>query len=402
MHIVALAYLCISTDSFQHYRLGDIVKGTVDPRLDPCRLLARSIGCRYLESRSGKNNITTLRRLVTEQAADMPWLAPDSAAVYLHVRLGDAITGPDCFNNQANCRGSTSTGQLYAFPESCYNYDSFKARMANQTVVIVGTREHNTKDARHTKLVRWSGEYIHQLSAWLRSVHATPVVAVTDSLDPASVDRDFVAMASASVFVAGGGGFSRLVAAVVRARNKTVIVPNCPRTCQKFDVLVSSQGGVGSSKFMEMLAKTGAHCNSPRDADRLKHLSANHYTFDKVVTAFDRIDPSNCAVARRLLVVVGDVPHAVGSVYRRFGVAHINKLRQNAGWKPVSKATFDNLGVFNLTESAMPYYQHSWAGVVHSLVKVVDTKTLYSTNQTIIEWLLPYSGVLQQSVASHS
>jgi hypothetical protein len=68
-------------------------------------------------------------------------------------------------------------------------------------------------------------------------------------------------------------------------------------------------------------------------------------------------------------------------------------LRQNAGWKPVSKATFDSLGVFTLTESAMPHYQHSWAGVVHSLVKVVDTKTLYSTNQTIIEWLLSHRRV---------
>ena len=157
------------------------------------------------------------------------------------------------------------------------------------------------------------------------------------------------------------------------------------RACKQFDGLVSSQGGVGSSKFMQMLDKTGAHFNNFEDSDGFKHLDANHYTFDEVVTVSG---PSGCAVAPRLLVIVGDVPHAVGSVYRRFGVGHINKLRNGAGWKPITKKTFDGFGTFNLTESAMPHYQDSWKGVAHSRLKVVDTKTLYRMNKTILHWLL--------------
>jgi hypothetical protein len=157
------------------------------------------------------------------------------------------------------------------------------------------------------------------------------------------------------------------------------------RTCEKFDALISSQGGVGSSRFMVALIKQGAHINKPNDGDGFKHLDANHVALGEEVTMSI---PTKCAVAQRLLVIVGDVPRAVRSVYRRFGVGHINKLRKGAGWKPITKKTFDAFGVCNLTESAMPHYQHTWADISHRHVKVVDTRTLYTTTKAIIDWIL--------------
>jgi hypothetical protein len=161
--------------------------------------------------------------------------------------------------------------------------------------------------------------------------------------------------------------------------------PPTTRICEQFDVLISSQGGVGSTKFMTKLVQSGVHVNRPNDADGFKHLDANHVTLGEAVTVST---PSKCAVAQRLLVIVGDVPRAVKSVYRRFGVAHINKLRNGAGWKPITKETFETFGVCNLTESAMPHYQHTWVDISHHLVKVVDTQTLYTKNTAIIRWIL--------------
>jgi hypothetical protein len=48
-------------------------------------------------------------------------------------------------------------------------------------------------------------------------------------------------------------------------------------SCEQFDVLVSSQGGVGSSSFMKALHNTGVSFNKANDADGSKHLSADFY-----------------------------------------------------------------------------------------------------------------------------
>lgn len=111
-------------------------------------------------------------------------------------------------------------------------------------------------------------------------------------------------------------------------------------------VLLTSQGGVASSAFMTAVDRAQArgsssfYTNDRKDRDGFKHLPASRWKGHDAGALRGR---ENQALRGRtggdehcfgkVLVVVGDPVHTIESTHRRYGMAHINKLRRGQGRK---------------------------------------------------------------------
>eukprot|EP00960_Hanusia_phi_P055860 763080-Hanusia_phi.AAC.1 len=181
---------------------------------------------------------------------------------------------------------------------------------------------------------------------------------------------------------------SNLSAVVSRSIINTTAVPNSASVNHKEKkksncrrVLVNSQGGVGSSAFMELIQRSRVPMNSPGDLDGFKHKNANQFDHNE-----ERINLGSLGCASRVLVIVGDPLHSIESVHRRFGVAHINKWRQNAKkksynrgkrladiWAEIKSAGRDTTGLSDYIDSWLKAKnEQNWPEL-----RLVTTKTLY-------------------------
>jgi hypothetical protein len=101
----------------------------------------------------------------------------------------------------------------------------------------------------------------------------------------------------------------------LRARTGTSLTPQ-PPTNDDFtecaEVLITSQGGVASSKFIKALQEL-VRTNSDVDADLLKHKSAScwkRHNSSSIISIDDRHVPKRRCFSK-VLVVIGDPVHTI-------------------------------------------------------------------------------------------
>ena len=146
-------------------------------------------------------------------------------------------------------------------------------------------------------------------------------------------------------------------------------------------VLVNSQGGVGSSAFMDLLKSSHVAINSPEDADGFKHKSSDQFRHTQ-----DEIGLGGFGCASKAMIIVGDPLHSIESVHRRYGVDHLNKWRDIVHrspypggtrlpdvWSEIARARQDTTGVSNyITSWLRATRERNWPEL-----RLVTTRSLY-------------------------
>ena len=187
---------------------------------------------------------------------------PADDQLVVHLRLGDGLCGNnwtletgsctrprppeagpirDCWNYPVDCYEFMD--YAYAYPKSWYSNiaSELKSLLLEQRmsrVVIVSNAGHWTRfpDPRHGNYTvdnlyrRNVASFFHELG--FHSVDFRNAEEIKDNKTSSTVrlpDHDFVYLCAAKAFVLGGGGFSELVANVVRKQGGTVVEPRRDR-----------------------------------------------------------------------------------------------------------------------------------------------------------------------------
>lgn len=165
-------------------------------------------------------------------------------------------------------------------------------------------------------------------------------------------------------------------------------------------ILITSQGGVGSSSFMLPIQRSNKYCvNDASNRDWLKH---SHATIHRFHTSYGIRWRSKCF--GKVLVIVGDPLHTIQSTYSRFEWAHINLLRKTS--KEIFPA--EEIPYFNKTHNlndaydiiasigkdvtGISYYIQSWYNASQNTaewpgIKMVTTEFLYNHANDVATWL---------------
>ena len=196
-------------------------------------------------------------------------------------------------------------------------------------------------------------------------------------------DEDFVYMTHARHFVPSGGGFSKTIKCVNNEMGFGV------KKCQTFDFFVVSQGGVGSSNFISQVRKLKKKTNDSKNRDGYKHLSADHFVFEKdSITAKSISMIGECATSKKVLVIIGDQNHTFYSVTRRFNVSPFNRLRQNMAKPRLPRLSRDQLLKLPTHELGIEYFRQSWFPYQNNpAVRLVTTEELYANVEENIKWI---------------
>ena len=211
------------------YRISDI--GALRTDAPGCERFPQSVGCEYTRETDEKDDISALIRVLEKYSEQ---LDPDLAA--LHVRIGDGLcsridpscrgltdTKPDCWNNDRDCFSNVhSITKQYAYSRRWYETVVLQLKSTQVSkLVIVGDKYHwtRTPDPRkgdHSV----DEEYLANIARFFR-IHGFEVCVKDKGLP----DTDFTLLCSARVFIQGGGGYSALVAQIVKKRGGLVIKP---------------------------------------------------------------------------------------------------------------------------------------------------------------------------------
>ena len=215
--------------SWNDYRIGDGI--AFQYGAPGCERYPKSIVCDYTRETKEPNDISSLIHVLGKYSEQLG----DGLAA-LHVRLGDGLcaqidptcredmkTIPDCWNDDGDCWSDpSSVTKQYAYSRLWYESVVFDLKMTNvSALVIVGDKYHwtRTPDPRKGDY-SVDDSYLSKLSSFFVS-HGFEV-CVKEGEPP---DTDFALLCSARVFVQGGGGYSALVAEVVRQRGGVVLTP---------------------------------------------------------------------------------------------------------------------------------------------------------------------------------
>jgi len=209
------------------YRIGDGV--AIYPGAPTCDTFPGSIVCAYQEETQEPNNISALVKVLDKRSKTRA----GEGVAFVHVRLGDGLCAknddpcrgtesadPDCWNNDQDC---WNDGIQYAY--SKYWYDSTISLMKTlhiKRIVVVGDKFHWTRTP-DPRLGDFSVDeaYLDHITHFFLD-HGFGVAILAPDLP----DSDFTYLCSARVFVRGGGGYSTLVANVVKTRGGVVIEPS--------------------------------------------------------------------------------------------------------------------------------------------------------------------------------
>mmetsp|Transcript_34847 Transcript_34847/g.73522 ORF Transcript_34847/g.73522 Transcript_34847/m.73522 type:complete len:302 (+) Transcript_34847:255-1160(+) len=169
-------------------------------------------------------------------------------------------------------------------------------------------------------------------------------------------------------------------------------------------VLITSQGGVGSSEFimaLERVEMKGAsfYTNDERDLDGLKHLPATEW--EHTVDEMHHYTPKwkegeDCY--SKALVIIGDPVHTIESTYRRFRLNHINKLKSLSSQERAFPETVKLRGIYNgiakhgIDTTGITNYVSSWYEASQDPehwpdIRIVTTKTLFSNAVDHARWI---------------
>ena len=160
-------------------------------------------------------------------------------------------------------------------------------------------------------------------------------------------------------------------------------------------VLITSQGGVGSSRFISAVEKHVARgaatfcTNDDRDMDGFKHSPSGAYEHNSTSLA------RNGVCFSKVLVILGDPLHTVESTYRRFRMSHINKLRTRNGrgffrgkglddlYRDMAAAGEDITGITDYVTS----WQRASTDDTFPEIRLVTAKTLFENAADHARWI---------------
>jgi len=218
------------------YRIGDGIAKQYDA--PGCEQYPNSIVCSYQQNTEVANDMDVLIEVLKKFEKKSGFRKVQQHAVLVHVRLGDGLCAqydpkcqrasaniPNCWEEHTDCwYDPNSETKYYAYPKEWYYGVVSKLRKSHYggLVIIVADKKHWTRsiDPRNGDF-SVDDAYIESLVKFFRShdfeVHVR---------QPNYPDRDFLYLCSANTFVQGGGGFSKLVASVVRQRGGTVHSPS--------------------------------------------------------------------------------------------------------------------------------------------------------------------------------
>mmetsp|Transcript_37303 Transcript_37303/g.63494 ORF Transcript_37303/g.63494 Transcript_37303/m.63494 type:complete len:343 (+) Transcript_37303:1-1029(+) len=168
-------------------------------------------------------------------------------------------------------------------------------------------------------------------------------------------------------------------------------------------VLITSQGGVGSSEFimaLERVEMKGAsfYTNDERDLDGLKHLPATEWehTADEMHHYTPKWKEGEDCYSKAL-VIIGDPVHTIESTYRRFRLKHINKLKFRSSrssfpetanlsgiYNGIAKHGIDTTGITNYVSS---WYEASQDPEHWPDIRLVTAKTLFNNAVDHARWI---------------
>jgi len=181
-------------------------------------------------------------------------------------------------------------------------------------------------------------------------------------------------------------------------------------------ILITSQGGVGSSSFLDPIDKSKKYCvNDVSNRDWLKHQPATKYPFHTSYGIHTRKYKKRVCFGK-VLVIVGDPLHTIQSTYKRFGWGHINLLRKWSKEFPGLSGfneTHDLNDVYDMIVSSgkdvtgITYYIQSWYNASQNTaewpeIKMVTTEFLYNHGNDVATWLGIDDEALQEKLSQMS
>lgn len=220
---------------WNEYRIGDGIARY--PDTPGCERYPSSIVCMYLSTTDKANDIPSLVD-VLERAT---WLTPAldmRLSAVVHVRLGDGLcaqydppcrgaeqTLPNCWERDEDCwQDPDSITKQYAYSRKWYypvRQDLKSALPPSGRILILGDKRHWTRTSDPRKGNFSVDEaYLQSMAAFLKEEFDS-----VEILHSGLPDADFALLCSSKIFVQGGGGFSRLIAEVVKIRGGKVFRP---------------------------------------------------------------------------------------------------------------------------------------------------------------------------------
>lgn len=211
------------------YRLADSLK--LYPGSPGCQLYPNSIVCEYQKLTKKKESIPDLIRVL--EARKNGSEVPDPHVAVIHTRLGDGLCvekdkrchrksqGPsDCWNDILDCAATFEKPYYrYAYPKEYYIKVVQELKHVNKVVVMGNMNHFQIRASRNDTSV--DERYLSHMTAFFESQGFEVQLRLNG--DP---DKDFAFACAARTFVKCGGGFSSLMAGVVKAKNNTVLPTN--------------------------------------------------------------------------------------------------------------------------------------------------------------------------------
>ena len=252
-----------SKDYWNWYRIGDGIKQM--PKTAGCETYPDSILCDYLKQTDKKYNMRVLKNVVEARTrarlqhqensldsnpdvARSAGIIPERDAIVVHLRLGDGLCaqedphedaghcvrkdlvrdGPrDCWHNAGDCFKEAN----YAHPQEWYKGVIQALKHQNATaprkLYVVSESAHWTRTRIDPRNGNFSIDDTYR-DNFMRYMKQQGFDVYLYQSGEGTPDDDFIFMCMAHTFVQAGGGFSRLVAQIVRARGNEVLVPAPP------------------------------------------------------------------------------------------------------------------------------------------------------------------------------
>jgi len=214
------------------YRIGDGIARR--PDAPGCGRFPGSIVCEYSKKTREPNDIGALIHVLDSKAWN--FAVADPYTVLVHVRLGDGLCAqidepcrgeargtPDCWTNDSDCwYDEGSNTKQYAYSKHWY-FQVLQDLQHTEAkrMVVLGEKRHwtRTPDPRNGNF-SIDDAYLANLADFFR-----PNFPQVELREPKFPDEDFFFLSSAKFFVQGGGGFSDLVAQIVKSRGGVVFKP---------------------------------------------------------------------------------------------------------------------------------------------------------------------------------
>lgn len=220
------------------YRVGDGVAQREDA--PGCETYPDSLVCAYKRATRVPNHLPTLLRVIEQRALYSDHTPLGSNVVAVHLRLGDGLCAkrdppcrgartstPDCWRYDNDCwYDENSRTKQYAYSRKWYTHmvqdlKELSKRLGSLDMLIFANKMHWTRTPDPRLNYDVDDAYIASFSGFFRQYGLN--VTVHNSGTP---DDDFLQLCTSTYFVQGGGGFSALIASVVRARGGEVFVPS--------------------------------------------------------------------------------------------------------------------------------------------------------------------------------